>query len=285
MERLAPAHDVWALTRRSPEPVGGDGVRWLVHDLAHDGMPAGLPDGLDAVIHLAQSRHYREFPGRADDIVAVNVRGTLAALEWARALKARRFVHLSTGGLGGPSAAPIPENAEPKPSGPLAFYLASKGGAELLAKSYASFFVPVVLRPFFVYGPGQQAGMLIPRLVDKVRKGEPIGLRPPDGIRINPVHVDDVVTAIVRALALDEGAVVNVAGPDVLTIGEIVRVIGASLKIEPYIEMAPESPAGDLIGDIRTMAALLGRPSIGFRDGVARLCRSPAPSPAGGQQT
>src|SRR5206468_7571481 len=49
---------------------------WVDHDLRHPLEGAGLPSSIDAVVHLAQSRRYREFPAGAEDVFALNVRAT-----------------------------------------------------------------------------------------------------------------------------------------------------------------------------------------------------------------
>ena len=66
-------------------------------------------------------------------------------------------------------------------------------------EAYQGEFVVVILRFFFVYGPGQSNEMLIPRLVKSVREGQPIALDGLDGLRINPVYVEDAVRAVVSA--------------------------------------------------------------------------------------
>ena len=102
--------------------------------------------GFDTVIHLAQSRHYRQFPERADDIFAVNVKSTFQLLDYARRAGAGRFLHASSGGVFGYS---YEKFVETDPVNPLNFYLSSKYCAELMVGNYRDYFLTIVLRFFF----------------------------------------------------------------------------------------------------------------------------------------
>ena len=54
-------------------------------DLSMPGWSNQLPEkNVDVVIHLAQSRRYREFPDGAEDMFQVNVASAFELLEWAR---------------------------------------------------------------------------------------------------------------------------------------------------------------------------------------------------------
>jgi len=201
---------------------------------------------VDAVIHLAQSHHYRDFPGRAPDIFDVNVGGCMALLEYARQAGAERFVYASSGGIYGFNTE---KQVEEHPISPINFYLSSKYCAELLVANYGEFFQTVILRPFFVYGPGQQ-GMLIGGLLDKLLGGDPITIQGRPGIRTNPIYVDDAVRVISSALRLDRSAVINVAGDEVVSITDLVRMMESLTGREAILRYDEASDqTGDLIGD------------------------------------
>ena len=171
----AEGHHVVAVGR------GGD----VECDLARE-VPAVESVGeLDTVVHLAQSARYKEFPEGVEDVVAVNVAATAGLLDLARRAGARRFVLASTGGVYAPSAGPLHESDPVSAAG---FYPVSKRAAELLARAYDDLLEVVVLRPFFVYGPGQRAGMLVRAMAERVRGGEEIVLQGERGMVFNPVH-------------------------------------------------------------------------------------------------
>ena len=113
------------------------------HDLATPAGPGILPERIDAVVHLAQSDRYRDFPGGAPDIFAINVRATFELLEYALAAGASRFVFASTGGVYGYNYDRV---LETHPVSPLNFYLSSKYAAELMIANYRALLDTVVVR-------------------------------------------------------------------------------------------------------------------------------------------
>jgi nucleoside-diphosphate-sugar epimerase len=261
---LAERHDVVALGR-SPVAAASASVE---QDLARPLDRARLPERVDAVVHLAQSRSYRDFPERADDIFAVNVQSTLELLEYAREAGAGAFLFASTGGVYGYSYEKL---VETDPVDPLNFYLTSKYAAELLIGNYRRFFHTVVFRFFFVYGPGQER-MLVPTLLERVRAGEPVTVEGEPGLRINPIYVDDAVRVFEPALQLERSDVFNVAGDEVVAIDELVRALGRAVGREPRIVHTDSAHAGDIVGDNARMKAVLGvAPRTTLEQGLALM--------------
>ena len=161
VDTLAPDHDVSAIVR-SPTGRDVDGVNWLVRNLAVPGFTGGLPGDVGTVVHLAQSDRFRDFPPGADDVFRVNVASTAELLHWAQATGARRVIIASSGGIYGHGTKGFPEEDQFIGSRQLGFYLASKHAAEVLAEAYGSLLTVIVLRFFFVYGPGQNPSMSFP---------------------------------------------------------------------------------------------------------------------------
>lgn len=265
IEHLAGRHALYAVTRRPPPPALADRAHWIEQDLVRLD-PDALPARIDGVVHLAQSAHYRHFPDGAPDVFAVNVGSTFSLLEYARSAGARTFVLASTGGVYGHRPHPISErDDEPRPS---TFYFRSKRSAELLAEAYAELFAVVVLRLFFVYGAAQRR-MLIASLIDKVVAGEPIVVDGEPGLSINPIHVDDAVRVFEPALTLGRSATLNVAGPERVTLTELVRRIGEIAGRPPAITYNAAQPEGDLVADIGRLREVLGvTPAIPLADGL-----------------
>ncbi|HEY0148215.1 MAG TPA: NAD(P)-dependent oxidoreductase [Allosphingosinicella sp.] len=273
---LLGAHLVPVLTEQGPVHAVGrsavaaaSGVTPLAIDLAKAIDPATLPSEIDSVAYLAQSSRFRDFPEAAGDIFQVNTASLLAMLDFARRAGARNFVYASTGGVYAPSDDVVTETS-PLAS-PMGFYPASKRAAELLCEAFAPFMNVVILRYFFIYGPGQKRDMLIPRLVDNVREGRPIGLDGQDGLRINPVHAADAAAATAAAMRLDRSATVNVAGPETLSLRDIACAIGASVGREPNFEVHADRRPASLIAGTAGMADLLVPPRRRLADSIADL--------------
>lgn len=275
----ANGHEVLAVLRREPEPVerawfADSRVRPVFLDLSRFETDA-LPSGVDAIITLAQSSRFRDFPAQADEVFAVNVTANLQLLQWAVKAGVKRIVHASSGGIyGGRSGGQIQETDLLAVDSPLGFYLGSKLCSEVVLQNYRHFFdTAVILRPFFIYGPGQRPDMFIARLIESVRAGRPVSLQGHEGLRVNPVYVDDAVEAFAAALELRGAHVINVAGPDIITLRQICDRIGSILNVAPIYETRPGNPV-DYVGDISQAREKLGLHATPFAAGIARMIAS-----------
>ena len=230
-----------------------------------------LPEKIDAVIHLSQSEHFREFPGKATEVFYVNTLSTLKLINYALNAGASNFIYASSAGIYGNNNDGFNEEQEIVYKNELGFYLGTKHCSEVILDNYMALLNVITLRFFFVYGPGQRKDMLIPRLVGFVKQGQPITLQGEEGIRINPTHVTDAVNAIISALKLDKSSKINVAGPEILSLREIGQTIGKTLGIEPKFICGNDKEEKNLIGDISKMARLLAPPKIKFSEGLNTL--------------
>lgn len=273
IDLLVDQHDVWALVRKIPDN-SDPRVRWVMHDLSQ-GLPiVGLPRKIDAVAHLAQAKDHRNFPAGARDMFAITVNATAQLLEWAVRAGATRFLLASTGGVYGTKSLPAKEDDRiPEPEGPLAFYFSTKLMAERLVFDYSQEVTGTVLRYFFVYGSGQGARMLMPRLLDSVKTEKAIQLSGHDGMRFNPVHVSDAAKAAQNAIFKDCPGILNVAGPEVTDLRTVCGRIGDTTGNRPVFEVRESENSNDLIADTDRAKKLLGVPTVGINEGLADLCK------------
>lgn len=251
---LLARHEIFALARKRPKSDFLNQAHWIEQDLTQPLDYSRLPKQIDAVIHLAQSKFYRQFPEQAPDIFAVNIHSTFQLLEYARRAGAECFIFASTGGVYGYS---YEKFVETDPVSPLNFYLSSKYSAELLIANYQPLFHTVVFRFFFVYGPGQR-GMLIPNLLGKVQRGEPVVIEGNPGLRINPTYVEDAVQVFEPALQLSTSALFNVAGNEVINLTSLVELMEQVSGKKASIQHTEANPGGDLIGNNERMKEVLG---------------------------
>jgi nucleoside-diphosphate-sugar epimerase len=171
-----PAGRVVALDREPPDaavtrflaPVAAR-LSWVTADLRDPGWAAALPAGIDAVVHGAAVTPfpYEEAGGtrrdpereRPADVVAVNVGGTLALLDWARALPGlRRLVNVSSGAVYGLARGPAPLR-EDEATAPQSLYAITKLTAEMAVRRYGEIYgLPAVtVRLSAVFGPLDRA--------------------------------------------------------------------------------------------------------------------------------
>jgi len=269
VRQLSQHNEIYAVVRNKPEdPISS--VHYIEMNLSVVWSIEDLPSDIDIIIHLAQSSKFRDFPDQALDIFNVNIQSTAKLLDYAHKINIQKFIYASSGGVYGTGAKAFDENSPITPSGKLGYYLGSKLCGEVLAQNYANFMNVITLRFFFMYGPEQNKSMLIPRLVEMVRNGQPIGLQGNEGISINPVHVQDATNALEKALDLQESFAFNIAGEQVVSLKMIADTIGNILGKEPVFDISEDEP-NNLIADIEEMKRHLITPGVSIEDGLKEL--------------
>jgi UDP-glucose 4-epimerase len=272
IKKLCIEHEVHAIVRTNP-PLACPRVTYHAIDLSSDWCRKSLPVHVDAVIHLAQSRNFRDFPQQALEILQVNLVSTAKLLDYASHVGVKHFVLASTGGLHRPSATVITEDSKvDPPDGLLEYYFRTKQAAELLARPYMDSIDITILRPFFIYGPGQSSDKLISRLLASIREGRPIKLSGRDGLVVNPVFVDDVVDLIIAILDAPKSRILMAAGPDILSIRAIADLIGHQVGCNPIFEKM-DGDDTKMIANHQVAESLLVRPMTRFSDGILQLLR------------
>ena len=239
-------------------------------DFSKDWSTDILPAGMGAVIHLAQSEDFRDFPGKAKAVFNTNTVSTLNLIDFAVKTGVKKFIYASSAGIYGNSEEAFTEEQEIIYKKEMGFYLGTKHCSEVILDNYTSLLDVQQLRFFFVYGKGQRKDMLIPRLVNQVQQGNPITLSGKEGIKINPLHATDAANAIKGALKLQGSHTINAGGPDVLSLKEICEIIGTVVDKNPQFNIEEKYPA-HLMGNISQMNKLLVKPSIKFEEGIKTL--------------
>jgi uncharacterized protein YbjT (DUF2867 family) len=180
---LDAGYEVRALTRGKKTP--GSAIAWIEGALDRPDSLAALAEGADAVIHIAGL-----ISGGKAAFEAVNVAGTAAMIDAARATGVRRFIHISS------LAAREPE---------LSHYGQSKARAEKLVA--ASGLDWTILRPPAVYGPGDRETL---ELFKMAKRG--LVALPPKG-RFSLLHVEDLCRLILASID-EPDAVSEIYEPD-----------------------------------------------------------------------
>ena len=160
------------------------------------------------MLHFAAETHVDRSIDDPSIFVVTNVQGTQTLLDAARDFNVKRFHQISTdevyGDLGFGSKEKFTEDRILRPSNP---YSASKAAADLLCLSYLrTFDLPVtVSRCSNNYGPFQSNENLIPVLIAKALKNEPLPLYG-NGENVRDwLYVRDHCEAILRIL--EEGRI------------------------------------------------------------------------------
>ena len=225
------------------------------------GAGVALPEGLDAVVHLAGRAHVLD-ESEADPLEVfrrVNVEGTLNLARQAAEAGVRRFVFVSSVGVNGnvTSARAFTERDVPAPQEP---YAVSKHEAEqgLRALAADTGMELVIVRPPLVYGPGAPGNF--GRLLRWVQRGVPLPLGAVTRNRRSLVALDNLVDLLVTCLdhpaAAGEQFLVA-DGEDVSTAG-LLRRVGDALGRPARLLPVP-------VGMLRAGAVALGRREMARR--------------------
>lgn len=254
---------VRASARHAPNTAWAQHSRceFVSHDLDKD--PAGLVQGMDAVVHLAARVHVMS--DTATDPLAENRRlNTSATLTLARAAMAagsRQFVFMSTIKVNGESTTdrPFSENDTPRPQDA---YALSKFEAEqgLAALGAGGSMGVTILRPPLVYGIGVKGNFA--SLVQAIRKGLPLPLGAIRNRRslIYAGNLADTVLAALQQPASGARTYLVSDGEDLST-PELIRAIAAAIGCNARLVSLPPALlrlAGRLTGRTAAVDRLLG---------------------------
>jgi nucleoside-diphosphate-sugar epimerase len=269
-------HDVLGIDRR-PRPLDprhGVGAPPVVPgDVGDAARVRAVADQHEADLIVHTAAIIGQGVGAADPVRmhAVNVGGTLAVLEAARARSAR-VVYLSTATLYGlhPDLHPLDEEARPDPVG---LYDATKLMAETLVVTYHRVFGldAVALRPGYVYGPDNSTGgYYLDRAVAGEDVDEPVGADLPQDV----TYVRDLVEGIYLAGTVRplEHRVFNITGGVLRRRREVVETVRrlvptARLRVGPGI--APGAHVRGPSSLARAERELGYRPRFGLEEGMA----------------
>ena len=239
-------------------------------DLRTDGLEAAL-EGADAVIHEAAMAGLLRSWVDVDSYQSCNFTGTHRLVEAAQRAGVGRFVHASTSSVYGSDA--VGDEASPlEPTSP---YGVTKLAAEKLVMAYwrTRDLPAVVLRYFSIYGPRQRPDMGYHLFIDAMLDGRPITVFG-DGLQSRSnTYISDCVGATVAAALTPgiAGEVCNVGGGEVVSVLDVLRILGELLDVTPVVVRGEARPGDQrhTRADVRRAAALLGyAPQVGAVEGL-----------------
>jgi len=174
----------------------------------------------DVLFHLAAKTFVPDSYENPQSFYFTNIIGTLNALELCRINNAK-MIFASSYIYGQPQYLPIDENHPIVAFNP---YAQTKVIGEQLCESYhRNFGIPVViLRPFNIYGYGQNENFLIPLILKQMKDGI-ISLKDPEPKR-DMVFINDVIEAYINAVEYNQTGfdIFNIGSGESYSIREIV---------------------------------------------------------------
>jgi len=262
-------HTVLAVARHIPTDVLPR-VRWVETDLCTVNWTKKLPDEeFDAIIHLAQSRNYREFPDQAIDIFDVNVKSTYELAEWGVQHCVTRFIFASTGNVYGLKKQIYNEEDHCEPE---SMYGASKLSAEILLKPFSGFMNVLVMRLFGVYGPSQKNSMLS-GVIQRFMMGDEINLAGNVGVRINPIYIEDCLMLIHQLLKesrLTGYQLLNIGGSEIIDLKQVACMLENLTGKKALTRITADSPK-EIVGCIEKLKKTIQfEEAVNFKEGFRR---------------
>ncbi|MGI8432660.1 MAG: dTDP-glucose 4,6-dehydratase [Chthoniobacterales bacterium] len=228
-----------------------------------------------AVVNFAVESHVDRSINDPQNFIHTNIVGTSVLLDAARRHGVKRFLQVSTdevyGSLG--ESGRFTEQSPLEPSSP---YSASKASADLLALACQHTFGQevVVTRCSNNYGPYQFPEKLIPLMIVKALRDEPLPVYG-DGLNVRDwIHVEDHCAGIIAALFEGKpGAVYNFGGDSEMANIETVQWILSSLgKPESLISYVTDRLGHDrryAIDSSFAQRELGWKPLHSFREGLS----------------
>jgi nucleoside-diphosphate-sugar epimerase len=257
-------YEVQALVRRNSDrgPLAGIPVRFVDGDLAHvESLPAALAEA-DVVVHAAA--HVGDW-GPAEQYRAINVVALEHMLHAAqRNGRLRRWIQISSLGVyPARHHYGTDETVAPDLSG-LDGYTQTKAEAELvIARHIREHGLPaVILRPGFIYGPGDRHAL--PRIIDRINQGKMKFLGRGDRV-LNNTSVENLCDAILLAIEKPGilGETFNIRDERLVTREEFINTVADYLG-KPHPRHLPEWIGRTIVGPVEAIARLRGRTTPPF---------------------
>ena len=225
---LASGHSVAAMSRSTRadaviRELGAEPVRCDLVSVCADHLA-----GADVVLHCAA---FVDVWGPKDAWYKGNVLGTQAVLRAAQEAGVPRFIHMGTeaGIVHGQHINGADETYPLAPDSPFP-YCATKAQAEqLVLAANKSGFATLVLRPRFIWGPGDKT--LLPAIAEMSARGDWTWINRGQA-KTSTVHIDNLVHAIHLSLTEGQpGEAYFILDQEVSTIKEIVTGMAASKNL------------------------------------------------------
>ncbi len=226
----AEGHSVRALVRskeKAQRQLGDAGAELVVGDMQNVPGFAGALGGVDVVFHTAA--YFREYYGAGDHwpkLEAINVRGTLALAEAARAEGVKRLIDTSSSGTIGrkPDGGPGDEETPPAPLAKGNLYFKSKvlAAGQLRALAARTGLDVVQILPGWMFGPGDAAPTGSGQLVLDFLAGK-LPAIPPGGT--SAVDARDVAVGMIRVAERGRSGEKYILGGDFVTLADVIRTL------------------------------------------------------------
>ena len=209
---------------------------------------------IDKICHLGAQAGVRYSVENVEEVIDINIVGTITILEAARKKGIKDLVIASSSSVyGQDSASPFSETA--KCDRPISPYAASKKACELFGHTYYHLynFNVTMLRFFSVYGPRGRPDMACLKFIDKIHNDVPIE-KYGDGSAVREfTYIDDIIQGVLAAIDLPSERryeVVNLGGGCTHTLNEFIKCVEKHVGKKAIIQQMPNQ-----MGDVPLTSA------------------------------
>jgi len=235
----------------------------------------------DYVFNLGGYIDHTQYFRGGRHILESHFTGLLNLLDCLDLQQLKGFVQIGSSDEYGGLPAPQQESMRERPISP---YSTAKTAAThfILTLAGTEGFPGVVLRPFLVYGPGQDRKRLLPQIITACLKDE--AFKTSEGKQLRDFcYIEDVAEAMVRAALFPEakGHIINIGSGRPVSIKEVVEIVvrmsGGGIPLWGTVPYRPGENMA-LYPDIQAAQTLLQwSPTTSFEEGLGRTieyCRS-----------
>lgn len=232
-----------------------------------------LGDGL-SIFHLAAESHVDRSINSADEFMHTNVLGTQVMLDFAKYIKAKRFLHISTDEVYG--SVEKGEAMETLSLNPSSAYSASKAASDLVALAHHKTFGTevIVTRCVNNFGPRQSLEKFIPRAISRALNGLPIPIYGKgQNIREWIYVVDHCKILLMLIQEGESGQIYNIGTGERRTNLEIVKLLLDALNITVVIDHVHDRPGHDFryaLDSTRISGWLAKIPLLSIEEGLKK---------------
>ena len=228
---------------------------------------------VDHVFHLAAKTFVPDSWTNPQEYLRVNVGGTYSVLQFC-AHRNIPLTYLSAYVYGNHGSHPIDENVRPDPQNP---YSLSK----VMAEAACEFFVSTrnlrctIVRPFNVFGPGQNANFLVPSIVRQALTSWRVVVQDLTPKR-DYLFIHDLIDFLMRTIqSVPQGMeIYNLGCGQAYSVAEVIDAVGAVTGKKPEVHVTGHVRPNEIlctVADIAKARRLGWHPQHSFEDGMARL--------------
>lgn len=245
-------------------------------------LPKWLFADVEAVFHYAAINGTRHFYERPQEVLEVNVEGTLNVLKASIENGVRKFVFASSSEVyGNPQRSPIAEDHPlviPSINNPRHSYAVSKIISEFYVKWFSERYGMkyLILRIFNTYGPrmdSSEYGQVIPEFIRKALLEPEFTVIGPGTQTRSFCYIDDNMEMTLRAFKMGNNEVLNVGNDEEISILDLAKIIHEILGRDFKYRFLPPREGDPMrrVPSIKKIVCLTSYcPRISLREGLMK---------------